>query len=66
MPTIVRCPHCRIGSEFRPMIERIQGWFRCESCGHNAMPHDPDFQCTCTRCSLSRKHPLMTKFVDPD
>ena len=20
------------------MLERVEGWFRCNSCGHNAMP----------------------------
>jgi hypothetical protein len=25
------------------MTERIEGWFRCEFCGHNAMPSDSEF-----------------------
>ena len=47
----MRCPHCRVGNEFHLMIEDGQGWFRCESCGHNAMPLDPEFRCACSKCS---------------
>lgn len=49
---ILRCPYCMVGGEFRPMVARIEGWFQCESCGHNAMPLDPGFQCACARCTL--------------
>ena len=41
---------CRLGNEFRPMIIRAEGWFLCEGCGHNAMPLDPEFKCTCANC----------------
>src|SRR5437879_6846596 len=51
MPThaILRCAYCRFGNEFRTMKMRAQGWFQCESCGHNAVPLDPEFKCTCGR-----------------
>ena len=48
---VIRCPYCRVESEFRPMQERVEGWFRCESCGHDVMPLDPEFQCTCSKCA---------------
>jgi uncharacterized protein (DUF983 family) len=51
---IIRCPHCKIGDEFRPMLARIEGWLQCESCGHNVMPLDPEFQCTCSKCADSQ------------
>jgi hypothetical protein len=47
---IFRCAYCRLGNEFRPMIIRAEGWLQCESCGHNAMPLDPEFRCTCANC----------------
>src|SRR5438105_593976 len=47
---ILRCAYCRLGSDFHPMIIRAEGWFQCESCGHNAMPLDPEFKCTCASC----------------
>jgi hypothetical protein len=47
----IRCPHCRVGNEFHPMVEHRQGRFRCQSCGHNAMPLDPEFRCACSKCN---------------
>lgn len=47
---ILRCAYCRLGNEFRPMIMCAEGWLQCESCGHNAMPLDPEFKCTCGNC----------------
>ena len=47
---IVRCPYCVLGNEFRPMVQRSQGWFICLSCGHTAMPEKPDFKCFCKKC----------------
>jgi hypothetical protein len=38
------------GNEFRPLMMRAEGWFQCEGCGHNAMPLDPEFRCTCGNC----------------
>lgn len=51
---IIRCPYCRVANEFRQMAERIEGWFRCESCGHNAMPLDPEFNCACSKCASAQ------------
>jgi len=51
----LRCPHCRAGNEFRPMVEHRAGWFRCESCGHNAMPLDPEFRCACSKCNAPER-----------
>ena len=48
-----QCPHCRVANEFRPMVEHMQGWFRCDRCGHNAMPLDPEFRCACSKCHAS-------------
>src|SRR5215831_7702586 len=50
---IIRCPYCRAGNEFRTMLERAEGWLQCDSCGHNAMPLDPEFRCTCSKCDAS-------------
>jgi len=56
MPThaepMLRCAYCRLGSDFRPMIMRAEGWLQCESCGHNAMPLDHEFKCTCANCEV--------------
>jgi Zn finger protein HypA/HybF involved in hydrogenase expression len=51
---ITRCPYCRVGREFRAMTEQIEGWFRCESCGHNVMPLDLEFRCACLKCDASQ------------
>ena len=53
---IIRCPYCKVESEFRPLTERIEGWFRCESGGHNAMPSDSEFKCACSKCDASQSH----------
>ena len=55
---IIRCPYCKIGDEFRRMTERIEGWFRCESCAHNVMPLDPAFKCACSKCEASQSQVL--------
>jgi len=47
---IVRCLYCVLGNEFRPMIERSEGWFICQSCGHTAMPLRPGYACLCQKC----------------
>jgi hypothetical protein len=51
---IIRCRYCRVGNEFRPMVTRAEGWLQCESCGHNAMPLDPEFKCVCSKCDASQ------------
>jgi len=52
--TVIRCPYCRVESEFRRLQERVEGWLQCDSCGHNAMPLDPEFRCSCSKCEASR------------
>lgn len=62
---IIRCPYCRIGDEFRPMAIRVEGWLQCDNCGHNAMPLDPEFKCSCSKCdSVSRPFRSETTEVD--
>lgn len=51
---VIRCPYCRVGNEFRQMTTRVEGWLQCENCGHNAMPLDPEFRCTCEKCAGSQ------------
>jgi hypothetical protein len=51
---IIRCPYCSVADVFRPMAERVEGCFRCDRCGHNAMPLDPDFRCACSKCDASQ------------
>jgi len=41
-----RCACCRLGTKFRPTLTRAEGWWRCENCGHNAIPQDTGFKCT--------------------
>jgi hypothetical protein len=52
--TLPRCPYCRVGNEFRPLVTRAEGWLQCENCGHNAMPLDPEFKCTCSNCAAAQ------------
>ena len=64
---IVRCPYCVLGSEFRPMSPRTNGFFVCGTCGHTAIPEDSYAKCLCPRCRrmnraadhLSRQLPHM-------
>jgi hypothetical protein len=51
---IIRCPYCNVADEFRAMEERAEGWFRCDSCGHDVMPLDPEFRCGCLKCAASQ------------
>ena len=62
---IIRCPYCRLGNEFRLMITPAEGWLFCEGCGHNAMPQDPDFKCTCLKCKHSQSHIFIDGVTDP-
>ena len=48
---IVRCPYCVEGFDFRPMLQGREGWFICEKCHHIAKPQEPDFRCSCQKCS---------------
>jgi len=64
---IVRCPYCVLGSEFRPMSPRSDGFFVCGICGHTATPVDSYAKCLCPRCrrmnraadNLGREFPPM-------
>jgi hypothetical protein len=48
--TVVRCPYCISGDEFRPMEALSGGRFACGKCGHLAIPSDKSFQCACRKC----------------
>jgi hypothetical protein len=63
---IIRCPYCRVEDEFRPMVTRIEGWLQCENCGHNAMPLDPEFRCSCSKCDAPQSHTFTPKPILPD
>jgi hypothetical protein len=63
MPTLtdttltIRCPHCIVGIEFRPMIAYKDGRFVCRDCAHTVRPGVPEYRCTCRRCvRLSQKN----------
>ena len=49
---MVRCPYCVERTEFKLMNPRVgaAGRYLCYSCGHVAMPSDPEFQCLCAKC----------------
>jgi hypothetical protein len=52
----IRCPHCIVGIEFRPMIAHKDGRFICRDCAHTVCFGMPEYGCTCRRClKLSRK-----------
>lgn len=48
--TVVRCPYCVSGDEFRPMAALSDGRFTCRQCGHLAIPSDKSFECACRKC----------------
>jgi len=48
--TILRCPYCRVGGDFRLMLPKPEGWFVCVKCGHTANPGRPDYKCPCQKC----------------
>jgi hypothetical protein len=48
---IVRCPYCVLDDDFRPMLPRPEGWFLCGKCGHTTIPENPEFRCSCKKCS---------------
>jgi len=48
--TVVRCPYCISGDEFRPMAALSDGRFVCRQCGHLAIPSDKSFECACRKC----------------
>ena len=48
--TVVRCPYCVSGDEFRAMAALSDGRYICRQCGHLAIPSDKRFECTCRKC----------------
>jgi hypothetical protein len=48
--SIVRCPYCVLGDDFRPMLPKQEGWFICVKCGHTATLEKPDYKCRCEKC----------------
>jgi len=48
--TVIRCPYCVLGIQFRPMQAHLDGRFICETCGHLAVPMDSNFNCSCRKC----------------
>lgn len=51
METLIRCPYCVSGIEFRPMVGHAEGTFICNRCGHTTRPRDHNYQCGCFRCA---------------
>ena len=47
---VIRCPHCKVGTEFRPMIAFKDGRFVCRDCAHTVRPGIPEYKCTCRPC----------------
>lgn len=47
---VIRCPHCLLGVEFRPMIAYEDGRFVCRDCAHTVRPGVPEYRCTCRPC----------------
>lgn len=48
--TVIRCPYCVAGDEFRPMTAHRSGRYVCGKCGHLAIPDDNNFNCHCRKC----------------
>jgi hypothetical protein len=48
--TVVRCPYCVLGVQFRPMSPHLDGRFICEQCGHISLADGTSFKCSCYRC----------------
>jgi len=58
--TVVRCPFCVWGDEFRPMVSVSGDRFVCGKCGHVAIPSDKKFECPCWKCAELRACQPMT------
>ena len=52
--TVVRCPYCVSGDDFRQMTALSDGRFICRQCGHLAIPSDKSFECACGKCFALR------------
>src|ERR1700756_2401625 len=56
---IVRCPYCRVGNEFRPMVRRAEGWLAgwpmlSESRSLRGLPHPS--RAFCGRVGSGHEH----------
>jgi hypothetical protein len=50
-PNPIRCPYCVQSDCFKIMTVGGRGvWFKCDRCGHTAIPKDLTFQCCCLGC----------------
>jgi hypothetical protein len=47
---VIRCPHCLVVIEFRPMIAYKDGRFICRDCAHTVRPGVTEYKCTCRPC----------------
>lgn len=47
---LIRCPHCIVGLEGRPMIAYKDGRFVCRDCAHTERPGVPEYRCSCRPC----------------
>jgi len=54
MESVVRCPYCVFGLEFRSMVAHLDGRHICSHCGHIACPGNPTYECRCAKCILLR------------
>jgi len=48
--SVIRCPYCALGVQFRPMVAHLDGRYICDKCGHLALPRDANFRCSCQKC----------------
>jgi hypothetical protein len=53
-PTIVSCPYCALGNDFRPMVPHSDGRYICTRCAHLASPREKEFRCSCPECLNQR------------
>ena len=46
-----RCPYCVQDGAFKVMTTSEGGdWFKCDRCGHIAIPRNTLFECPCLKC----------------
>jgi late competence protein required for DNA uptake (superfamily II DNA/RNA helicase) len=57
---VIRCPHCVMGIEFRPMIAYKDGRFVCRDCAHTVRPGVPEYRCSCRSCLTLTREPSQT------
>jgi hypothetical protein len=61
----IRCPHCVVGIEFRPMIACKDGRFICRDCAHTVCPGIAQFRCTCRTCLEWRRKAVQGELRSP-